>query len=300
MNKTSNTSYNDTYNITKNNNLFSITDNNYYTKKNFNSHYITNNITRHNHNNYEHNVIKKVHKHIKHINNYDTEINYYNKKSLNKKHYYNFYNDYFNFRKIENISLTQQTDITNNITETNTQTINYVDDNYIKNDKIATIVLNPTPSLTDNYLWIPETTDNVVPGLESLLTYIQSKYATITALQNSIANINNTINNEIANIQTEINNIEITNPQNVSKQNHYHTSNTDFLYQRNTTNNDNRKHIVLQNHYFTFQRQYNTNHLDLQIQFMQLQIEQMQQQINNLSSNNPPPDNNDPDGIGTM
>ena len=72
------------------------------------------------------------------------------------------------------------------------------------------------------------------------------------------------------------------------------------MYQRNTTNNDNRKHIVLQNHDFTFQRQYNTNHLDLQIQFMQLQIEQMQQQINNLSSNNPPPDNNDPDGIGTM
>ena len=49
---------------------------------------------------------------------------------------------------MENISLTQQTDITNNITETNTQTINYVDDNYIKNDKIATIILNPTPSLT--------------------------------------------------------------------------------------------------------------------------------------------------------
>ena len=29
-----------------------------------------NNITRHNHNNYEHNVIKKVNKHIKHINSY--------------------------------------------------------------------------------------------------------------------------------------------------------------------------------------------------------------------------------------
>ena len=70
----------------------------------------------------------------------------------------------------------------------------------------------------------------------------------------------------------------------MSKQNHYHTSNTDYLYQRNTTNNDNRKHIVLQNHYFTFQRQYNTNNLELMIQGMQLQIEQMQAQINNMSS----------------
>ena len=48
----------------KNNSLYNVTDNNYYTKKNFNTSNITNNITRHNHNNYEHNVIEKVHKHI--------------------------------------------------------------------------------------------------------------------------------------------------------------------------------------------------------------------------------------------
>ena len=295
LNKTSNNSYNDTYNISKNNNLFNITDNQYFTKKNFNTSNITNNITRHNHNNYEHNVIKKVHKNIKHINNYDTEINYYNKKSLNKKQYYNFYHDNFNFRKIENISLTQQTDITNNITETNTQTINYVDDNYIKNDKIATIILNPTPSLTENYLWIPETSDNVVPGLDSLLTYLQSKYATLTSLQNSITNINNTINNEIQNLQTEINNIEITNPstQNVSKDLHFHTSHTDFMYQRNTTNNDNRRQFVIQNHYFTYQRKGNN---ELAIQALNIIVADLQTQINNLSSNNPPPDES---GIGT-
>ena len=86
----------------------------------------------------------------------------------------------FNFRKTENISLTQQAGITNNITETNHQTITYVDNNHLHNDKIATIISNPTPSLTENYLWIPETTDNVVPGLDSLLTYMQSKYATLT------------------------------------------------------------------------------------------------------------------------
>ena len=57
--------------------------------------HITNNTTTHNHNNYEHNVIKKVSKHTKHINKYDTEIYYYKKKSLNKKSYYNFYHDIF-------------------------------------------------------------------------------------------------------------------------------------------------------------------------------------------------------------
>ena len=60
------------------------------------------------------------------------------------------------------------------------------------------------------------------------------------------------------------------------------------MHQRTNTNNDNRKHIVLQNHYFTFQRQYNTHNLELQIQVMQLQIEQMQAQINSMSSGGDP------------
>ena len=86
----------------------------------------------------------------------------------------------------------------NNITETNTQTINHVDNNYLNNNNIATIVVNPAPSLIENYIWIPEgITDNVVPGLDSLLTYTQSKFATLTALQNSITKINNTINSKI-------------------------------------------------------------------------------------------------------
>ena len=301
INKHNTINTDDTYNITKNNNLFNITDAQYFTKKNLNTSNITNNITRHNHNNYEHNVIKKVNKHITHVNNYDTEINYYSKKSLNKNNYYKFYNDYFNFRKIENISISQQSDITNNITKTNNQTITYVDNNYLNNNKIATIILNTVPELNENYLWIPEgITDNVVPGLDSILTYMQSKYATLTALQNSVTNINNTINNEIANTQTEINNIEITSSQNVSKDLHYHTSHTDFMYKRNTTKNDNRRSFIIQQNHFTFQRQYNTNNLELMIQFMQLQIDQMQTQINDLSSSNNPPDNNDPDGIGTM
>ena len=47
-----------------------------------------NNITRHNLNSDEHNAIKKLrNKHIEHTNDYDTEINCYNKKPLNKKNY---------------------------------------------------------------------------------------------------------------------------------------------------------------------------------------------------------------------
>ena len=121
----------------------------------------------------------------------------------------------------------------NNIAEHITQTIKYVGNNYLNKNKIATIIANPTPSPIENYLWVPETTDNVVPGLDSLLTYLQSKYATLTALQNSITNINTTITSEIQHLQTEINNTEITNPQNVSKEAHYHTGHTDFMYQQN-------------------------------------------------------------------
>ena len=183
------------------------------------------------------------------------------------------------FKHIEHISLSQQADITNNITETNTQTITYVDNDYLNNDKTATVIVNPTPSLTENYIWIPETSDNVVPGLDSLLTYIQTKYTTLTALQYSVTNINNTINNEIQNIQTEINNLEISSSQNVSKEIYYHTNHTDFMFQINATNNDNRRSYDMQNH-FTYHRKYNTNVLETMIQRLQQQVSQMQTHIN--------------------
>ena len=102
-----------------------------------------------------------------------------------------------------------------------------------------------------------------MPGLGSLLTYLQSEYATLAALHNSVTIRNNIINHEISNIQTEIHNIEITNPQNVSKNLSCHKGHTGFMYQRNTTNNDNRRQFVIQNHYFTYQRK--GNH-ELQIQ----------------------------------
>ena len=75
--------------------------------------------------------------------------------------------------------------------------------------------------------------DNVAPGLDSLfLTYTHYLYATLTALQHTMTNINNTINNDIQKTQTEINNREITNPQNANKNLSYHTSHTDFMYQK--------------------------------------------------------------------
>ena len=55
--------------------------------------------------------------------------------------------------------------------ETNTETINDVDNNYLNDDKIATVISNTVPSLTDNYIWMPGTTDNVVLGLDSLFMY---------------------------------------------------------------------------------------------------------------------------------
>ena len=164
-------------------------------------------------------------------------------------------------------------------------------------NRIATIDVNTIPGINENYLWIPETSDNVVPGLDSLVTYTQSKYATLTSLQNSITNINNTINNEIQTLQTEINNIE-NNPgtENVSKQSHYHTSNTDFMYQRNATKNDNRRQFVIQNHYFTYQRKGNN---ELAIQALDIVANDLQTQINNLSPNSGGSDPNEPE-IGTM
>ena len=136
--------------------------------------------------------MKKVNKRIHHINNYGTEINDTNKKSLNEHNYFNFYHDTFNFRNNDIPSNSQQTGITNNITETNTQTTNYIDASYFNNNnnnKIATVIVNPTPSLNEHYLWIPEVSDNVAPGLDSLITYTQSTYATLAALQNAMANI---------------------------------------------------------------------------------------------------------------
>ena len=67
------------------------------------------------------------------------------------------------------------------------------------------------------------------------------------------------------------------------------------MYQRNTTNNDNRRQFVIQNHYFTYQRK--GNH-ELQIQALDIIVNDLQNQLYNLSSS--PDGGGDPDGIGTV
>ena len=47
------------------------------------------------------------------------------------------------------ISNPQQTDITNNVIETSTQTTNCIGETYLNNNKIATVILNSTPSLSE-------------------------------------------------------------------------------------------------------------------------------------------------------
>ena len=153
--------------------------------------------------------------------------------------------------------------------------------------------MNPTPSLTENYLWIPETSDHVVPGLDSLITYIQSKCATLTALQNNITNVNNTI-------QTEINNLEIPNQGNlnVNKELYYHNYYTDCTFQRNSTihKHDNRITFITQQNYFTYQRKGNQ---ELPIQLLNNIVAYLQNQINNFTSGSGGGDPNEPE-IGTM
>ena len=68
------------------------------------------------------------------------------------------------------------------------------------------------------------------------------------------------------------------------------------MYQRNTTNNDNRRQFAIQNHYFTYQR--NGNH-ELAIQALHLIVADLQNQIHNINTGPSGSDPNEPE-IGTM
>ena len=51
------------------------------------------------------------------------------------------------------------------------ETISHVYNNCLNTKNNATVSLNTIPEFNDNYLWIPEPSDNVVPGLQTY-TYI--------------------------------------------------------------------------------------------------------------------------------
>ena len=66
------------------------------------------------------------------------------------------------------------------------------------------------------------------------------------------------------------------------------------MYQRNNTQNDNRRSYNTQQNYCTYQRKRNQ---ELQIQALSIIVSDLQTQIH--FTFNDPPDNNDP-GVGTM
>ena len=245
-------------------------------------------------NNHEYHVTKKQYTEETHnIYNIDKS------KSYNIKH--NSYSDDHHYHKKQNINNSIINNITRKNTINNTENIlnvkhdystkNYMSKNYKSQiDYIEHNLYKKQDNITFNNL------NNMYKHINNYSNDVTNNYK-INKIQNLKKNYYNftddIIFNKTSNSYSNDTNYTTTNN---NKNLSYHTNHTDFMYQRNNTKNDNRKHIVLQNHYFTFQRQYNTNHLELQIQSMQLQIEQMQAQINNLSSNNPPPDDS---GIGT-
>ena len=112
-----------------------------------------------------------------------------------------------------------------------------------------------------------------------MVTYIQSKFTTLAALQNAITNIKNSI-------QTEINNLEIPNQGdlNVNEELYYNTTHTYYTFQRNNTihKHDNRRSYTIQRSYFTSQRKGNQ---ELHIQLLNDKVADLQNQINNITSN---------------
>ena len=89
-------------------------------------------------------------------------------------------------------------------------------------------------------IWSPNPSDNVVPGLESILEYLELKYATITSLQNATTDMSNQI-------QTEIDNIEIPTNPSVSKITRHH-----YINYEHTTIKTINKHIHNKNTYYNF------------------------------------------------
>ena len=109
-----------------------------------------------------------------------------------------------------------------------------------------------------------------------MITYIQSTYATLTALQNAITTISN-------NIQTEINDLEIPNQGDFFHQElYYNTTHTEYTFQRNNTmhKHGNRRTFILQQNYFTYQR---TGNQELQIQTLNNIVAELQNQNDNFT-----------------
>ena len=70
---------------------------------------------------------------------------------------------------------------------------------FLNNDTISRYVLNLgyiVGGSLGECIWSPNPSDDVVPGPESILEYLELKYATITPLQNAITAMSNHIQTE--------------------------------------------------------------------------------------------------------
>ena len=250
-----------------------------------------------------------VNEHHYHITKKQYNEDIHNIYNVDKSKTYNIKNNRYTDEHYYNKKQFITNNLTNNITKKNTINNNehilnvkkdYSTKNYISNNYKSQIayIENNLYKKQDNRTF--NNTNNIYKHINNYSNDVTNNYK-INKIQNLKKTYYNftddiTFNKTNNSYSNDTNYITTNNNKNLS----YHTNHTDFMYQKNNTNNDNRKHIVLQNHYFTFQRQYNTNHLELQIQFMQLQIEQMQAQINSMSNSGSGGGGGDPDGIGTM
>ena len=114
--------------------------------------------------------------------------------------------------------------------DTNALAMTYIGDNYLNNDRISRYILNPgysvDGSIEERFMWLPNPSDNVVPGLEPILKYFELNYATIASLQNAITDMTN-------HIQTEIDNIDFpTNPDAGKTTRHYYINHGHNIFKR--------------------------------------------------------------------
>ena len=111
-----------------------------------------------------------------------------------------------------------------------------VEGSYVNKESISRYV-----NLNFELQWFPFISDDVVPGLKSILEYLELNYATIASLQNAITDMNNHIQTEIANIEFP------TNPDGATKLNRHHYIN----YENNVVKKIH-NHIYNKKNYYNF------------------------------------------------
>ena len=103
-------------------------------------------------------------------------------------------------------------------------------------------------ALDNNRQRFPFISDDVVPGLLSMLEHLESNYATITSLQNAIADMSN-------HIQTEIDNIEFpTNPGGSKITRHHYINHEPNIHKKVNGHIHNNKYYKLYNDTFNFKK----------------------------------------------